>query len=136
MAKKKGKSGRSGGKPRASAGAEPSLERSTAALVEENVRRQSSSPADRMRYAIAITRAHFDVDREGAFEASVREALDEGFEQQVVVNALNQVQGPFVEHDSRGGFRWLPVVQNDLAPLQTVGDFVRMAFAHLIPAPT
>lgn len=103
-------------------------------LAAESAAAQQVRTGDRLRYALTITSNHYDVTGSGAFDVDITESLDEPFEKQHMLWSLNAVEGPWVQTDSGGALRWLPVVIADFESLTTVRTFVNLMFAHLIPA--
>lgn len=94
----------------------------------------SVTAQERLSFALVITNNHYRAITAADFAASIVESLDEPFEIQNMLFALNVVEGPWAHAQSNGGLRWLPVVATDLAGLKTVGDFLQMTFIHLVPA--
>lgn len=91
-----------------------------------------ATPDERLRYAVIVTSTHYPVSSASDFSRNIRESLDEPFETQAMREALNSVQGPWVEAHSEGRIRWLPVVDEDFAAVNVVSDFVRLVYLHLI----
>lgn len=91
------------------------------------------TPQERLSFALVITNNHYRAVTAADFAATIVESLDEPFEIQNMLFALNMVEGPWANAQSFGRLRWLPASSGDLKPLKTVGDFLQLTFIHLVP---
>jgi hypothetical protein len=89
----------------------------------------NTDPAARLEFATVITLKHCPDD----LTANVRERFDEPFEQEHACWELNTIQGPWVEHQSGGMFRWLPTRAADLDTVQTGEEFLGIVYRHIVP---